>query len=258
MKGKTGIVVLVILCLALGVLLLVRHSRAANEREAAQASILQLSNRLVKVEGDLNEQKVVNVTLETNLAVRTAEVESYSNKLVTTSTTLAKTEVEAKAAAEAAKEAIARRDAKISELEGQNDVLTKQMGDLNTAIAGLETRIQDTQKKLAATEGDRELLLKELKRLQAEKAELERQFNDLAALRDQVRKLKDELSIARRLEWIRRGLYGEEKGAEKLQKGLASAPGQTNFDLNVEIRQDGGAKIIRPATNAPVNPQAPK
>jgi hypothetical protein len=94
--------------------------------------------------------------------------------------------------------------------------------------------------------------------LQAEKAELERQFNDLAALRDQVRKLKDELSIARRLEWIRRGLYGSEKGAEKLQKGLASVPGQTNFDLNVEIRQDGGAKIVQPPTNAPANPQAPK
>jgi chromosome segregation ATPase len=136
MKGKTGIVVLVALCIALGVGLLVRHSRALNEREAAQASMLQLSNRLVKVEGDLNEQKAVNVTLETNLAVRGSEVESYSNKLVTTSTTLAKTAAEAKAAAEAARDEIARRDAKIAGLEGENDVLTKQMGDLNTAIAG--------------------------------------------------------------------------------------------------------------------------
>ena len=35
-------------------------------------------------------------------------------------------------------------------------------------------------------------------------------------LREQVKKLKDELSIARRLDWIRRGLYGatERKGAE--------------------------------------------
>ena len=86
----------------------------------------------------------------------------------------------------------------------------------------------------------------------AEKAELERQFSDLALLRDQIRKLKDELSIARRLEWIRRGLYGPEpKGTEKLQPGFAAPAGGTNFDLNVEIRQDGGAKVLPPPTNAP-------
>ena len=38
-------------------------------------------------------------------------------------------------------------------------------------------------------------ILVELKRLMAEKAELERQFNDLAVLRAQVSKLKEELSI---------------------------------------------------------------
>ena len=99
-----------------------------------------------------------------------------------------------------------------------------------------------------------------MKRLQTEKAELERKFNDLAVLRDQVRKLRDELSIARRLDWIRRGLYGSEKGAEKLQKGLAAAGPQTNYDLNVEIKQSGGAKIASPSTNAPATntPVPPK
>src|SRR5262249_43185537 len=146
------------------------------------------------------------------------------------SATLVKTEDQAKTAAQQAKEEIAKRDAKINDLEGRNDDLTKQMNDLNTSINNLEAQITVTQKKLADSEGDRELLLKELKRLQAEKAELERKFNDLAVLRDQVRKLRDELSIARRLEWIRRGLYGSERGAEKLQKGLAAAGPQTNYD----------------------------
>jgi hypothetical protein len=92
--------------------------------------------------------------------------------------------------------------------------------------------------------------------LQAEKAALERKFNDLAVLRDQVRKLKDELSVARRLEWIRRGLYGDTRGAEKLQRNMAAQAGQTNFDLNVEVRQDGGAKAV---TNPPpAAPTAPK
>ncbi len=52
----------------------------------------------------------------------------------------------------------------------------------------------------------------------AEKAELERQFNDLAVLRAQVSKLKEELSVARRLEWIRQGLF-----ASTEQRGRAEA-----------------------------------
>jgi hypothetical protein len=102
---------------------------------------------------------------------------------------------------------------------------------------------------LEASEGDREFLLKELKRLQAEKSDLERQFNDLAMLRDQVRRLRDELSVSRRLEWIRRGLYGSLKGGELLRKGFASASNtQTNFNLDVEIKRDGSATVL---TNTP-------
>src|SRR5204862_4664146 len=128
-------------------------------------------------------------------------------------------------------EELAKRDAKINDLETQRDDLTHKMDDFKTAITNLETQIGETEKKLAASEGDREFLLKELKRLQAEKAELERQFNDLAMLREQVRKLRDELSISKRLDWIRRGLYGSLKGAEKLQEGYSATSGTgTTFD----------------------------
>ena len=81
--------------------------------------------------------------------------------------TLAKTQQDAQAAAEAAKSEMARRDAKINELEAQNTALDKQATDLKSAIGNLEKSIADTEKKLAASEGDREFLLKELKRLQA-------------------------------------------------------------------------------------------
>jgi len=258
MKGKTGIVALVILCIGLGVGLLVRHAKAVDEQRQAEARIKQLSDDVVHTQDQLSEQKKVNDTLEKTLESRTTEAQSLSNKLDTVTATLTRTEQDAKAAAEQAKDEIAKRDAKIADLEGKNDDLTKQMADLNTSITGLESQIDDTKKKLATSEGDREFLLRELKRLQTEKAELERKFNDLAVLRDQVRKLRDELSIARRLEWIRRGLYGSEKGAEKLQKGLASAGTQTNYDLNVEIKQSGGAKIVPANTNTPpANAPAP-
>jgi chromosome segregation ATPase len=258
MKGKTGIVTLIVLCVVLGVGLLIRHAKAVQEKDAADARIMQLSNDVVHTQDQLTEQKKVNDTLEKTLENKTSEATGFSNKLDNVTATLVKTEQDAKAAAEQAKDEIAKRDAKIADLEGQNDDLTKKMADLNTSIGNLESQITDTQKKLAASEGDREFLLKELKRLQAEKADLERKFNDLAVLRDQVRKLRDELSIARRLEWIRRGLYGTEKGAEKLQKGFATTGPQTNYDLNVEVKQSGGAKIVSPGTNAPpANPPAP-
>lgn len=256
MKGKTGIVVVVGFCVALGIALLVRHQQAVEQHQSDSAKISQLSNDVRQTQGKLNEQQKVNLILETNLAVRTVEVEGLSNKLTSVSATLIRAEEDARLAAQNAKEEIAKRDAKIADLEGQNDDLTKKMGDLNTSISGLEVAIASTEKKLATSEGDREVLLKELRRLQAEKAELERKFNDLAVVREQVRKLKDELSIARRLEWIRSGLYGPDKGAAKLQKGFASAPPPTNYDLNVEVRQDGGARVIPPATNAP--PSTPK
>ena len=98
-------------------------------------------------------------------------------------------------------------------------------------------------------------MLKELKRLQAEKSELERQFNDLAVLRTQVAKLKEELTVARRLEWLRMGIYGmqDKKGAELLISKANPNTKTNNFSLNVELKQDGGASVN---TNTPA--PAPK
>ena len=212
----------------------------------------------MQTQAKVDELKTVNRTLETNLFGRTHELESVSNNFVNISAALAKTQAEAKAAAETAAAEMAKRDAKISELQGQNDDMTKRMLDLNISLGNLETQIAATEKKLASSEGDRAFLLRELKRLQGEKAELEKQFNDLAVLREQVTKLKDELSIARRLDWIRRGLYGTSapKGAEALMKPAQPAVSGTNANLNVELKQSGGVKILSgtnspPATNAP-------
>jgi hypothetical protein len=99
-----------------------------------------------------------------------------------------------------------------------------------------------------------------------EKAELERQFNDLDVLRKQVAKLKEELSIARRLEWIRKGLFAasEQKGAQGLlMKGPGAVPAartdtSNHFDLNVEVNADGTVRVIPPLTNNPAAPTPPK
>src|SRR5262249_44261228 len=105
----------------------------------------------------------------------------------------------------------------------------------------------------------------QLQRLLGEKAELERKFNDLTVVRAQLRKLKQELVIARRLEWSRQGLLAntEHKGASKLMQGAGAPRPPTsttpaaNYDLNVEINSQGGARIVPPSTNSPASTNPP-
>ena len=248
---KAAIIALVILSLGLAGGLLWRHTKARSDEHLHVADKIFLTNQLNETKSKLDENEQMASFLQKNLDQANLKLSDRSNEVLRLSGTLAKTQQDAQAAAEAAKSEMARRDAKINELEAQNTALDKQATDLKSAIGNLEKSIADTEKKLAASEGDREFLLKELKRLQAEKAELERQFNDLAVLKTQVSKLKDELSIARRLEWIRMGIYGMQnvKGAEKLLS-TNWAGTDNKFDLNVELKQDGGANIVPAKTNA--------
>ncbi|MCI0746845.1 MAG: hypothetical protein L0Y58_15695 [Verrucomicrobia subdivision 3 bacterium] len=242
---KVATIILIILSLGLGAGLLWRHNTAVKQNNLDVADKIFLTNELTKTQGKLDEQEKMAVFLQGTLDSTTRNLADRSNQVVRLSSELAKTQQDAQAAAEAARAEMAKRDAKINELEAQNTALDKQASDLKSAIGNLEKSIAETEKKLAASEGDREFLLKELKRLQAEKAELERQFNDLAVLKAQVSKLKDELSIARRLEWIRMGIYGMQnvKGAERLlSTNWTGTPGQ-KFDLDVELKQDGSATV---------------
>ncbi len=251
MKASVVAVLLALACIGVGAGWYVNHDKAEKNRLALEAEKARLSKDLVETTAKLTEQVRVNANLETNLVQRVEELNTFSNKWTFVATTLSKTEIEAKAAAEAARAEIEKRDKQISGLEGEKDDLTKKMGELTGQIGTLESQIKETERKLAASEGDRESLKKELKRLIAEKNELEKKFNDLAVLRDQVRKLKEELSIAKRLDFIRRGLYGfDKKGAQLINEGvrpLAPKNSATNaFPLNVEVGTDGSSKITTP------------
>lgn len=247
MSTKTLSILLVVVVLNLGIGWWVT-ARRSGEREAESAArIARMSNDLVETTSRLTQEQKEALLLRTNLTQRTEELGTYSNRLAEMSEALLKTENSAKAAAAAATAEIEKRDHQITELEGERDGLTKQMDGLNQQIGNLSGRITDTERKLAASEGDRAQLQKELKRLLAEKAELERKFNDLAALRDQVRKLKEELSIARRIDLIRRGLYGsDKKGAQLLNEGIrntAPVPPGTNGPVKAELGTDGSIRL---------------
>lgn len=230
--------------------LVIRHLQATKVEQAKEEKIKTVETSLTETQAKLSTQTKTNAVLRSELETKTEALQSLEGRYASVTTELDKVQKEADAAATEAAEAkktIAEMDKRIGELSIERDDLTTQMTELNGNLDTLEGQILETQRKLAASEGDRAFLLKELKRLQAEKADLERQFNDLAVLRDQIRRLKDELSIARRLEWIRNGIMGAgsvPKGAALLKRGFSKPENKPNFDLNVELNQEGGVQVV--------------
>jgi chromosome segregation ATPase len=287
MKSKIAIGVLVVVCIVLGVMLSREKEQAEQQQKKASTEIGELTTKRDLLQNKLGDQEAVNAKLTNDVMAAREQVKNLEGTL-----TKAREDIQAGQLAQQAaqqrinnlqeqltasksetamarqqnvdlaaksQQEIAARDARINDLNSNNDELTKKISGLNISIQGLEKNIVETERKLAAAEGDREFLVKELKRLQAEKAELEQRMKDLAYLRDQVRQLREELNIARRLDWIRRGIYGAgeiKKGSQIMQEALtqpkASQPGHS---LEVEITRDGAVKVA-PGTNAP--PPAPK
>lgn len=263
MKPKVIIPLVAIIAIGLGIALFVSRDRISKQ----EAEIVNYSNQVSIVSKKASDLTSVNQTLEGDLQKRNAEFITLTNSYTQALATIAKTEAELKQTEETlkvTKEDLVGRDSKIAALESKNAALESQNAELDTksatlslAITNLTTQIEATQAKLAAAEGDKEFLQGELSRLMAEKAELEKQLNDIQFLKAQVAHLKAELSIAKRLEWIRKGLFnaGEMKGGQLLiQKEAPKPPAENAYDLNVEINSDGSIKIIPAATNAPANP----
>ena len=283
MKAKLTIVALLFLSIGLGVALFLLYKIRDEEQVKADQRRIELQTDRDKIRTTLEEQRKVNYSLESALTNRVEETKSLSlnltnvvtnltvtasnlvdtkAKLAVTETKLAKVETEAKtteatlaatkialtALEKSKQEELAQRDAKLAQLETNKDELTKQVGVLTGNLTKLNAQIADAERRLTVSEGDREFLLKELKRLQADKANLERQLNDLEFLRDQINHLKAELSIAKRLDWIRRGLLGGEtkKGGQILVEGFNRGGTNAAPRLDVEIRRDGTAVPVPP------------
>jgi chromosome segregation ATPase len=268
MKNRIGVIVLilVLLCVGLGIALIAVKQNAADEQRDFAVKSGALSNDLVRANEMLGQQRQDNAELASDRDKRKHEFEELTGKYSQLSANLSQASnqlVKTEAALKTSQEETAQRDAKIAGLEAQNQALDKQAVDLSTAITNLTTQIGETKRKLATSEGEKGFLEKELKRLMAEKAELEKQFNDLAIVRAQVSKLKEELSVARRLEWIRQGLFtiGDERGAQKLMQGPAASQAKPaprpKYDLNVEVSADGSVKVIPPLTNPAAATNAP-
>jgi predicted nucleic acid-binding Zn-ribbon protein len=252
MKMKIGLVVLVAACAGLLIALVVTKQSADEQQKNSASAILDLSNQLDKANSGLNDLRQVNLTLNNDLATNRQEAESLSNNLAEATIALAST----KASLQDAQGQISNLNTRIAGLEAENQSLDQRAAELTNTIAQLGAQIADTQKKLADSTTNNIFLTHELKRQMDEKAELETKFNNLTVVRAQVKKLRDDLLSARRLEWIRQGTDPaiQLKGAQLLMQRPAPAatpPSQPHYDLNVEVGSDGSVHLIPPLTNSP-------
>jgi chromosome segregation ATPase len=222
-----------------------RHTLALQERQQYLSTMTLLSNQWQDVSHKLDDQKQLNGSLERNLAAALEDASRYSNKAsqfhADTSKTIFASQVSP------ASHSVSQPDPKIVALESERDGLNVKIEGLNDALAKLDCEMAETKRKLQSSEGDRTALLEQLKRLQTERDKLLGQFYDLAQVREQLHRLKAEQATNRRLDWIRRGLYGNSKGSELLQKNLASAASSSrNYDLNVDLHHNESAPSSPP------------
>jgi chromosome segregation ATPase len=259
MKIKVVIVILAIVCVGLGLALFAVKQRADDQHKKDAASIASLSDQAVAATKQVDELGQVNLAYSNELVTTRQEMTQFSNSLTAATVTLADT----RNSLAGAQNEITNLNTRISDLEAQNKALDQQAVALTNRIAQLSASIEETENKLAVAETNRDFLQRELQKQLAEKAELQRKFNDLGELRAQVKKIRDELFVARRLELMKHDLGDRRGAALLLSRNLNGssnpatakpAPAQ-NYDLNVEVGSDGSVRVI-PPLGAPTNSAA--
>lgn len=268
MKIKVVIIILAVACVGLGITLF-STKKSADERHVTDVnSIVEFSNQVVAADKRLDELGQVNLTLSNELAssqqqlsLDAEQLTQLSNSLATANATLATanaTLTDTKTTLAAAQEMVTNLNARITDLEAQNHLLDTQATTLAAKLMRLSDEIEVTKNRLAIAETNSAFLQGELQKQLVQKAELEHKFNDIDELRVQVKKVKDEIFVARRLQLMKNDNSGK-KGAELLRQRsvqVTSAPATNkpaNYDLNVEVGSDGTVKVIPPlgATNSP-------
>jgi len=252
MKIKIAIIVLAIACIGLGIALIATKKQSDEQHAEDVKAITAFSNQIVEVDGQLKDLSQANLELTNDLALSRQEALNLSNSLATANSTLAET----KSTLIDTETQVTNLTVHVTDLEAQNKVLDQRAEELTNTIAQLNEMIAITQAKLSQSETNNAFLQGELQRQMTQKAELERKFNDVNEVRTQVRKLADELFVARRVQ-LSKSDVGSRKGAELLmartpQPGSIGRPPPA-YDLNVEVGSDGSVRVLPPigATNPP-------
>src|SRR5437762_8677418 len=134
MKNRLGLVILILACVGLVVALIVTSSQSAKQQRDSLDTIVTLSNKWEDVSAKLEEQRKVNTDFENDLKAQRESFGNLSNAFTEVSGKLEKTEA-------TLKDEVARRDAKIADLESQNQALDQRAVDLSFAITNLTSQI---------------------------------------------------------------------------------------------------------------------
>lgn len=251
---KLSTIILAVVSVALAIALIAVHYNKTSQVDQLRADYLRVSNQYDQASKDLADSGKLAEVLQTDLAKRNEAILSLSNDLARVQSELGKASVDlAGVRAE-----VGKSQARILQLENERDDLAKRMEELNGQIGKLESQIADTEQKLKTTEGDKTVLLGTLKRLQQERAELLAQFDNLSALQTRIAKLKEENAIKQRMDWLRTGVYARQgqKGAERLMaQQYGSSYGRPDNRLNIEVDQNGGARVVPAGSGAPSRAQ---
>ena len=257
MKTKIIIVLLAVACVGLAIGLFAVKKQGENQHVADMSSIVDFSNQVVNANLKINDLNQVNLMLTNDLALSQQQTAQLSNSLAAAATTIASS----KATIASNQDQINNLNTRIGDLETQNKVLDQRASELANTISSLNSLIEDTRNKLAISETNSAFLQQELQKQMAQKAEVEHKFNDLDELRQQVKKIKTDLFVARRLQLMKND-NGGKKGAQLLIERTVPAtnapvPANTpGYGLNVEVGSDGSVKVIPPLGAATVPPSA--
>ena len=243
MKTKIGIVILVAACVGLLIAVFATKKAAEDQRRSDAESIIDYSNQVTAANISLDDLRQVNLMLTNDLSLSRESLVTLSNSLNEAVGTLTNT-----------KAMLQNAEGQIVDLEAQNKLLDERAASLTNSIESLNAQMAETQQKLASADTNNAFLNAELQKQIALRAELERKFNNLDAVRTQVKKLRNDEFVARRLQWLRNGTDPSMsmKGAQQLMQhsltAKAASPTNGHYDLNVEVGSDGSVKV---STNAP-------
>jgi chromosome segregation ATPase len=243
MKTKIGIVILVAACVGLLIAVFATKKAAEDQRRSDAESIIDYSNQVTAANISLDDLRQVNLMLTNDLSLSRESLVTLSNSLNEAVGTLTNT-----------KAMLQNAEGQIVDLEAQNKLLDERAASLTNSIESLNAQMAETQQKLASADTNNAFLNAELQKQIALRAELERKFNNLDAVRTQVKKLRNDEFVARRLQWLRNGTDPSMsmKGAQQLMQHSLTAktasPTNGHYDLNVEVGSDGSVKV---STNAP-------
>jgi S-adenosylmethionine synthetase len=255
MKTKIGIVILAAACAALAIALVAAKKSAADERKDTVAAMLDFSNQLVNARDAIDDLNQVNLKLTNDLAVSRQQELEFSNNYAETAAVLTGT----KFSLQSADEKITGLGDRVAGLESQNQALGQNAASLSNQLASVSDEMAGAQQKLADDETNNAFLVAELQKQMEQKNEMEQKFNDPVQLRAQIKKVRDEQFVAKRLEWIRNGTDPSvmHKGGQLLMRHApatnAVPSGSSHFDLSVEVGSDGSIRVLPPPTNSPAH-----